>query len=522
MSKIPKDADVSRYPALIQALGKPSAYSHVAGAIDIVETHISWVLLTGQYAYKIKKPISFPFLDFSTLAQRQFFCQEELRLNRRLAPSLYLEVVPVTGTPQRPKVGGAGEAIEYAIKMAQFSSGQLLSERAERGQLGVAEIDQLAQLIADFHHSIAHAAEASCYGDSATIKHWFAGNFDCIRPLLNDERQLQQLQGMQAWGDNEWRQKAGLMQARKQQGYVRECHGDLHLNNITLIDGIATLFDCIEFNPELRWIDVINEIAFLVIDLLRFGHDDYAYRVLNRYLQLTGDYQGLDLLPYYLVYRALVRAKVALLRMAQHGEEAAQQAREEYAVYANLAERFTQSAEPLLIIMHGYSGSGKSVLASRLAEQTGAIQIRSDIERKRLFGYREQDNTGGGVYTEAAGQRTYHHLANLAKIILAAGFPVIVDATFLQAAQRESFRQLADGCGARFVIVDVQASEQILYRRIGQRQGDASEATLEVLQQQLQSAQPLATEECKQVIAVNTDSDDQQGSVEIIKRALSK
>jgi len=235
-----------------------------ANACNIVETHISWVLLTDQYVYKIKKPVNFGFLDFSTLEKRRFCCNEELRLNRRLAADLYLEVVPITGTPQHPKIGGTGAAIEYAVKMIRFPSGQLLSEHAGRGQLGTDEIDQLADIVADFHETSEQTDENSPYGDSANINHWFVENFDHIRPLLVDDDQKQQLQCIQQWGDSEWRKQAGLMQLRRQQGSVRECHGDLHLGNMTLINDKVTLFDCIEFNPMLRWVDVISEVAFFV------------------------------------------------------------------------------------------------------------------------------------------------------------------------------------------------------------------------------------------------------------------
>jgi len=483
-------------------------------ACSLVETHISWVLLTGLYAYKIKKPVNFGFLDFSTLEKRRFCCNEELRLNQRWSAELYLEVVPITGTPDHPQMGGTGVAIEYAVKMIQFPAGQLLSDHAGHGRLSTDVIDQLSDGVADFHEAIEQTDKNSPYGDSANIKHWFAENFAHIGPLLVDDAQKQQLQRIQQWGDNEWRKLAGLMQRRRQQGYVRECHGDLHLGNMTLINGKVTLFDCIEFNPLLRWIDVISEVAFLFIDLLRFGYDRYAYRFLNRYLQHTGDYQGLALLRYYLVYRALVRAKVSLLRMAQQqGDNAvAKQAQGDYTAFADLAERFTKPRPTVLIITHGYSGSGKSTMAGRLAEKIGAFQIRSDIERKRLFGYPPNAKTGSGIddglYTQELSHKTYQHLKELAKAVLEAGFPAIIDAAFLKTGQRNLFRQLAADCGVSLHIITFQASDEELCRRIKQRQDDASEATVAVLHQQQQSAQPLSEEEQSRAITINTESHD--------------
>lgn len=497
--------------SLIKALCEAEAYPHEVASVRLIETHISWVLLTGQYAYKIKKPVNFGFLDFSTLEKRRFFCHEELRLNQRLAKDWYLGVVPITGQPEHPKMDGTGQAIEYAVKMVQFPSAQTLKECAENGELGTDKIDQVAGIVADFHQGIEKADGQSPYGDSHNIRHWFVENFDHIRPLLDDKLQLQQLEAIEAWSRDEWSGKSQLMQQRKQQGYVRECHGDLHLGNMTLINGKVVLFDCIEFNPMLRWIDVISEVAFLVMDLLHIGYDGYAYRFLNQYLQNTGDYHGLALLRYYLVYRALVRAKVALLRIAQNPDAAiCPQARSEYAAFANLSVRFTEGRRTALIIAHGYSGSGKSTFASQLAEKIGAIQIRSDIERKRLFGYQLQDDTASGidsgVYTQEAGQRTYQRLAELAKAVLGAGFSAIIDAAFLKSEQRGLFRQLARECKVPFFIIDFQASEETLCRRIRQRENDPSEATVDVLHQQQQTAQPLAREELGYAITIDTES----------------
>lgn len=483
-----------------------------ANGCEVVETHISWLLLSEQYAYKIKKPVNFGFLDFSTLEKRRFCCTEELRLNKRLAAELYLEVLPIIGTPDRPELGCAGTAIEYAVKMLRFPSGQLLSEYAKLGQLNSDEIDQLAELVSGFHETIARTDQNSPYGDSANITHWFIENFEHIEPLLIDGAQKQQLQNIRQWGDSEGCHLAALMQQRKKQGYVRECHGDLHLSNITLIDGKVVLFDCIEFNPMLRWIDVISEVAFLFIDLLHFNYVHYAYRFLNRYLQQTGDYHGLALLRYYLVYRALVRAKVSLLRKAQQQDESARQTLCEYTTFADLAERFTRRRQTVLIITHGYSGSGKSTIAAQLAEAIGAFQIRSDIERKRLFGYRANAQTDSGIdsglYTEQASLKTYQHLKELAKTVLDAGFPAIIDATFLKTEQRYLFRQLAADCGVPFHIVSFQASDRELCKRINLRQGDASEASVAVLHRQQQSAQPLSEQEQSGLITVNTESDN--------------
>jgi aminoglycoside phosphotransferase family enzyme/predicted kinase len=497
---------------LIKALSNATAYQHEVDEISVIETHISWVLLTGQYAYKIKKPVKFSFLDFSTLEQRRFFCHEELRLNKRLAADLYLAVVPITGSLDDVKMDGLGEILDYAVKMHQFPAGLTLSERVASKQLNPVEIDQLSEIIATFHQSVATANQASPYGCKDDINYWFNENFAPINALLIDPKLQQQLQAIERWGHQEWQNKAEFMTHRKQQGFIRECHGDLHLSNMTLINGNVTLFDCLEFNPLLRWIDVISEVAFVLIDLLHVHEESLAFRLLNRYLQLTGDYQGVLLLRYYLVYRALVSAKVALLRQTQQNNGRNKlTACLKYQAFINLAEHFSQPKPVKLIISHGYSGSGKSTLMAELAETLGAIHIRGDIERKRIFGYSATQHSASalnnGLYTSEASQKTYDYLAYCAKNILSAGFSVIVDATFLELKFRQFFKKLATECNSRFIIIDVQASYETLCERIKLRQADTSEATIEVLDYQRQWAQALTTDEQLDVITVNTEAD---------------
>ena len=498
------------YPPLIEALCSADVYDHMTDSVKVIETHISWVLLTGPYVYKIKKPVNFGFLDFSSLEKRRFCCQEEIRLNNRFKNKLYLDMVPISGTSKKPILGGNGDIIEYAVKMKQFPSGLLLNELTGRGELTPEIIDQLAQIAADFHAKVNRASYDSPYGDPDEIKHWFDENFQHIRPCVHEEAVLRKLQALETWGDVEWREKSGLMQTRKQQGMVRECHGDLHLGNITLIDGQVTPFDCIEFNSMLRWIDVFSEMSFLVMDLLHNKLDGLAFRLLNRYLQETGDYQGLLLLRYYLVYRAMVRAKVAMLRAQQCVEADRQNALADFSSYIDLAASFTSTPRRFLLLTHGFSGSGKSTYAGQLAKQSKAIHIRSDIERKRLYGYKADEKTDSGlesgIYTGAATVDTYGRMLELAKIGLDAGFPVIADAAFLKSEQRELFAQAAYQWRVPLLIIDFTASNRELERRISLRKHDASEATIEVLRQQMRTSQPLTEAEREYVIVVDTES----------------
>jgi hypothetical protein len=479
----------------------------------LLETHCAWVLLTGEFAFKIKKPVDFGFLDYSTLEKRRFFCQEEIRLNRRFAPQIYLDVVAVRGEPEQPHIEGDGPVLEYAVRMRQFPADGLLSQLAEAGRLEAAHIDQMIERIADFHQTTQRASPESEYGDPARIHHWVVENFEHVRAAISSAEDLQQLARLREWVEQERARLDALLRSRKRGGFIRECHGDLHLGNLTLIDGVVTLFDCIEFNPELRWIDVLSEVAFLIMDLQERGYAGFANRFLNGYLQYTGDYEGIGVLPYYLVYRAAVRAKVAVLR-AQQADPASpllRHAQREYHEYASLAGQYTEPRHAALLITCGLSGSGKSTLAGQLCEQRGMIQLRSDLERKRLAGLAALESSrsalGTGIYTPEQTEQTYRRLAQLAAAVVGAGYTALVDATFLQRRQRAMFRELAEDRGVQFAILDCQAPEAELRRRIRQRQAggaDASEANLQVLDVQLASREPLDGDEMARTIPVDT------------------
>ncbi len=505
---------------LVAALLDPAIYDHPTTGIHRVETHGAWVILTGPFVYKIKKPVNFGFLDYSTLEKRRINCEEELRLNRRFAPQLYLDVIAITGTPARPRLGGSGPAIEYAVKMLQFPEQGLLSELADKEQLSDELIEQIIDEVANFHQSTAAAPLDSLFGEPDQVTRWVIENFTHIQKVIDSAAELADLERLRRWVEAERQRLAEVLWERKQGGYIRECHGDLHLGNMTLIEGRVTLFDCIEFNRELRWIDVMSEAAFLLMDLDARHMHEYANHLLNGYLQRTGDYRGLQVLRWYRVYRALVRAKVAALRAQQQDAAASDAARRDYAEHLRLAHRYTLTKPPVLLLMHGLSGSGKTTVASWLCAETGMIQLRSDIERKRLYGVapsqRLDSELKGGLYSAGHTEQTYARLLELARDILEAGYSVVVDAAFLKHAQRDRFRKFAGDQALPWLILSCEAPDRALQERIEARRRldrDASDATLDVLALQRTDSDGLTAEEDPHVIRLETDDKRYQESL---------
>jgi uncharacterized protein len=510
---IVRGANADQHPELVKALLDPRAYPE-AQHVEHLETHISHVFLTGRYAYKIKKPVDLGFLDFSTLAKRRHYCEEELRINRRVAPELYLAVVPVTGAAATPHVEGHGTPLEYAVKMRQFAQDGLLEHVLERGELTPALIDALATEVARFHTSIPGAPPEAACGSTASIVAPAAQNFEQLAPLLEQDEDREALDRLREWTHRQGEALAPQFAARRSAGFVRECHGDLHLANMVLIDEKVRLFDAIEFDPALRWIDVMSDVAFTVMDLAARGRDDLGARFLDAYLGHTGDYPGARVLRYYVVYRAVVRAKIAAMRGAQASVDGAQR---EHLVrkcrdHLRLARRVALSARPALIIHHGLSGSGKTWASQAILESIGAIRIRSDVERKRLHGLEASARTaaavGSGIYSQEASQLTYGHLAQLAEDGLAGGFPVLVDATFLKRAQRQAFRALAERMRVPFRIASFVASCETMRARIASRAAaaaDASEAGPQVLEAQLREHEPLGADEEKLSVRIDTE-----------------
>ncbi|GAB4359674.1 MAG: AAA family ATPase [Immundisolibacter sp.] len=478
------------------------------GPVQVIETHISAVLLAGEFAYKLKKPVDLGFVDFTRRSARRHFCHEELRLNRRLAPQLYRAVVPITGRLDAPRLGGGGRAIDYAVKMRRFPASAQFDWQLRHGRLEPAQLDALVDRIARFHAELPPAASESPFGRPSDLRQAARDNLAALANGAGTRRRAR-LARLAAWSEAECRRRRALLTRRRAGGRVRECHGDLHLGNIVWFDGTPLPFDGIEFDPALRWQDVHGELAFLTMDLARHGRPDLAWRARDRYLQHTGDYDGVPLIDYFEVYRALVRAKVARLRAAGTQQPAPRTAAlRECVTCIRLAETLSRPRQVWLAITHGLSGSGKTHYGDWLVEQLPLVRLRSDVERKRLLGLpalaSSKSQVGEGAYRAEVTDRTYRFLAQQARRLLRAGWPVLVDASFLQADQRRRFATLARQLQVPFYILACQAPQEVLRARVAARRGDASEATVAVLAAQQAAYRPLTAAERAQTVCIDT------------------
>ena len=508
---------------VIQALLDPAAWPS-GEPPELIETHISWVILSGDFAYKIKKPVSLGFLDFSTLERRRHFCQEELRLNRRTAPELYLDVVPIGETASGPRIGGR-PAVEYAVKMRRFPDEARLDHCLRAGRLGAAEMRALAAMVAGFHRDLPPKINRD--GDFAVERACkpALNNFRYLRENLADGRPPPTLAAVEDWTHRQIDTLRPAFARRAAEGFVRDCHGDLHLANLLMLDGRFLAYDCIEFDEGLRRIDTVNDMAFLVMDLAAHGRDDLAHAALSAWLEDNGDYAGLKPMRYYLVFRAMVRAVVASIRQGQADEEAdpdsgAGSPDSGVANYLDLAARLTRPAPARLYLMHGFSGSGKTWLSERLIPALPALRVRSDLERKRL---QRQGALPGDLYSAEATRRTYETLAAQCETGLRAGFSMIADATFLRRRERAPFLELADSLGLRAVIVDCNAEPEVLRERVRRRaaeRSDVSDADVAVLNRQLADHDELGELERPHVLKVDTEATDAD-SLPILAAKLS-
>lgn len=508
--------------SLVDRLMKPAAFDYPVTAIECIDTHISWVILTDKYAYKIKKPVVLDFLNFGSLERRRHFCEEELRLNRPWAGDIYLDVVPITDDGVQARFGGDGTPVEYAVRMRRFDPDMSLDRQLALGRLTVGDMRDLAQAIATRHTEALRVTAPFRQRVLDLTTRQMRDNFSALEGHADQDTLI----SLHAWTERELAAAASVIADRFDAGFFRDCHGDLHLANLVRMpDGIRT-FDCIEFNEDFRRIDVVSDFAFLVMDLVAKDRRDLAAHFLNRYLEQTGDYAGVALLDLYFVYRCMVRAKVAIICSQESAKEHDRQAHLADADhYCRLALCETVKPKPMLILMLGLSGAGKTWVSARLMAALPAIRLRSDVERKRLFGLAEtartQSNINAGIYDPASSHDVYEHLVETADTTLDAGHNVILDAAFLLAEERTRALSMADMRGNAAFIVDVRAPLSLMRKRLQRREqetGEASEAGLNVLEHQLSTAEPLnARERERTIVHNNVDGSDIDKLVDCIR-----
>ena len=505
------------WPPLIQGLLDPSLYPCHVERVELLQTHGAWVLLAGDSAFKIKKPVQFDFMDFSTLALRRAACEAELRVNRRFASDhpdrqIYLGVRPIVGTPEAPRWGRPGlddgAAIEYAVHMRRFDEAGRLDHLCERGALQARHLVALARRLAEVQASAPVAPPEAPWGQASTVHRVVQDNLQTLRELTPDAESASTIWDLQDWTNAQWPTVAQALTARRASGRVREGHGDLHLANLVLLGEEVVPFDAIEFNDALRWVDVAGDLAFTWMDLQRMGQPGLAHLLLSEWIDASGDVSAPEVLPFFAVYLALVRAKVAAIRQSQlptQDADARSACDAEVRQYLALARRLAWPEAPQLLITHGLSGSGKSHAATGwLLQHAGsrALRLRSDVERKRLFGLSALQASApdqrAQLYGPQASALTYTSLREQAARLLQAGWTVLVDAAFLRRHERDAFAQLARAQGCPFGILAPTAPIEVLRERILARQaqgGDPSEATLAVLEGQLQWIEPLGPDE---------------------------
>src|SRR3984957_1387575 len=470
-------ADTSMQECVFAFLTDPVAHPHV----DRIDTHAASVFLEGDRALKIKRAVRFPYLDYSTLEKRKAACEEEIKINRQFALQIYRRSIPITQNDDGSlSIDGDGAPVEFAIEMARFDEGQTIDHLAESGEMDRALVDAIADAIAASH---AVAPPASVEPWIKSISAFIEGNTTAFRTagcFPADD-----IDDLEAASLSTFSRIRKLLEQRGRRGYVRRCHGDLHLANIVLIERKPVLFDAIEFDPEIASVDILYDLAFPMMDFLNYGRHANANALLNGYLKTASieDLDGLAALPLFMSLRAVIRAKVLLARLSQTSRDKAEILRSA-GTYFRLAQQLIHPPAPTLVAVGGLSGTGKSVLGRALAPsvmpEPGAIVLRTDVLRKLQFGVDETDRLPENAYQPEMTAKIYELLVQRALRIFAQGHSVIVDAVFARESERAAIRDAARTLNARFVGLFLQADLATRLNRLGRREGDASDATPEI------------------------------------------
>ena len=483
---------------LLASLRGPAAYPHAAGTVEHFETHISHVFVAGDYAYKLKKPVDFGFLDFTTLDKRRAACHAEVQLNARLAPHIYLDVVSICQSADRYRVSLDGcvpgeTEMEVAVRMCRLPQDGMLDQLAAHGRLTLDHMTDVARQLAQFHADSRHGANIERYGSLDSIHAPVAQNFDQTRPYIGRVVSAAMHAHLRARSEAFLQTHAAVFADRVRTGHIVDGHGDLHLRNMCQLDGRVVIFDCIEFNPALRAGDAMNDIAFLTMDLDHRALATHANRFLNDYLEQTRDYAGLKLLDFYQAYRACVRAKVLAFETDTADATRRADVEHESASYFDLAEQYLLPRRAGILLTCGVSGSGKTTLARQAAAYLNGVMVRSDAIRKHLAGIGLLERAGQaadeGIYTPAMTERTYAALRQHAREILTSHRWAILDGVYGRRSERAAAASLAHELGVPFGILYCQVPRAELERRLNDRStrgNDISDATAEILDHQME------------------------------------
>ena len=510
---------------LIAQMRQPDFYPHAVDNIELIQTHASVVFLTGDYAYKIKKSVDYGFLDYSTLDKRKHFIETELRLNKKVAPELYLEVISISDIDNMLILDRSENIVEYALKMRRFPQENLFSNLLKAGKLscdcGASRRHRLIELgktVAQFHARAETNEYISSFGKAAKIEAAFIENYRQSQKYVGTVQTKEQLEATKAYTDRFFDERKDLFKTRRDRHKIKECHGDLHLKNICLWQDKIQLFDRIEFNESFRFVDTMYDVAFTVMDLEARQKPELKNAFLNSYLEYSGDWEGLPILPLYLCRQAYVRAKVNsfLLDDPQISETDRQKAKKTASNYYQQAYQYTQSKSSSLAIMSGLSGSGKSTVARSIARNKGAIVIRSDAVRKHLAGITLDESGADSMYTSEMTQKTYHRLLELGIMLAKEGYKIILDAKYDRNNLRHPVIIEAQTENIPLKIIYCTAPESILRNRLNQRQNDISDAGADLIESQKVNSEDFTTVERAYVTTVDTSQVNWQEKIEDI------